>query len=466
MKKVGLVALLAILITAPIIAGGSSEEQEGSGASTLSFWEHFETFSSMNADLFAEYKEKTGIDIEYTLASPDKMTESLYVAYRSNQLPDIFSAPFADVSQLFSEDWIQPMNVDISSFSEEIQSQLFDGLSTKDGKVYSVPLFSPNHVALFFYHPSMVENVPTTYEEFYNECKRIYEESDGKVYGLVLPMTFTDRMDETFENMVSAAGNPVINWNTGEYEWDSEEMIELFALLTRMWDEGLIMPSSVNFNMKEARERWAAGEAAFLIDGIWNVGITKSNFMPELDDFAVADTITPNGEDFMIYKNPSAGVYFISSSSSHPEEATELLMGMLGDEYQVKIANVQDQPPFNLEALEKADVHQSYIDSVNFFNESIGMQPYLGIRNLDALQIQGNMKTVSPTPCEILNGYFSGAITDWEEALHQYNDNLTAARDEAIEKCQKLGLDVSIDDYIFPNFVYGESYTMDKYSEL
>ena len=168
----------------------------------------------------------------------------------------------------------------------------------------------------------------------------------------------------------------------------------------------------------------------------------------------------------MIYKNPSAGVYFISSSSSHPEEATELLMGMLDDEYQVKIANVQDQPPFNLEALEKADVHQSYIDSVNFFNESIGMQPYLGIRNLDALQIQGNMKTVSPTPCEILNGYFSGAITDWETALHQYNDNLTAARDEAIEKCQKLGMDVSINDYIFPNFVYGESYTMEKYSEL
>ena len=65
-----------------------------------------------------------------------------------------------------------------------------------------------------------------------------------------------------------------------------------------------------------------------------------------------------------------------------------------------------------------------------------------------------------------INGYFSGAITDWETALHQYNDNLTAARDEAIEKCQKLGMDVSINDYIFPNFVYGESYTMEKYSEL
>lgn len=463
MKRMLLIALCILAITFPIFAGGSSEKAKG----PLAFWEHFETFTAMNSALFEEFTAETGIKIEYTLASPDKMTDAMYVAYRSNQLPDIFTITVTGgASQMFAENWVAPLTVDMDYFSPDIRSQLFEGLSTYKGKVYSVPLFSQNHCALMYYHPSMVKNVPVTYEDFYNECKRIYEESDGTVYGLVLPMAFTTRIDETLGYFADAAHAPVIEWNTGEYRWDSDEMVELFRLLTKMWDEGLIMPSSVNFNMKEARERWAAGEAAFLIDGIWNVGITKSNFMPELDDFAVCETITPAGEDYMIYSNPPSGVYFIANNSKYQQEATDLILGMIDDEYQIKIANVQDQPPLNLSVLEKADVHQSYVDSVNIFTETMGVKPYLGLRNLDALQIEANMKTVSPSPTEILNGYFSGAIKDWESALHSYNDQLTAARAEAIEKCRQLGYDVSIDDYIFPNFVYGESYTSEKYAEL
>ena len=466
MKKALVITICLFALGVSLFAGGSSEGITKT-KEPLSFWEHFETFSKMNEALFQEFKAEKGIDIEYTLASPDKMTDAMYVAYRSNQLPDIFTVTFVGgASQMFAENWASPLAVGMDHFSKDIQDQLFEGLTTFKGEVYSVPLFSQNHCALMYYAPSLVKNVPSTYEDFYNECKRIYEESNGTVYGLILPMAFTTRINETFMYMMDAAKAPVINWNTGAYQWDSPQMMELFNLLTRMWDEGLIMPSSVNFNMKEARERWAAGEAAFLIDGIWNVGITKNNFMPELDDFAVCETITPHGDDYMIYSDPAAGVYFIANNSDYKQESTELILGMLSDEYQVKIANVQDQPPFNLDALALADVHQSYIDSVDMFTRRMGVKPYLGLRNLDALQIDANMRKVSPTPSEILNGYFSGAIKDWESALHKYNTQLTAARDEAIKKCLSLGYKVSLDDYVFPNFVYGESYTSEKYSEL
>jgi multiple sugar transport system substrate-binding protein len=168
----------------------------------------------------------------------------------------------------------------------------------------------------------------------------------------------------------------------------------------------------------------------------------------------------------MIYINPSNGTYFISSTSNYSEEATDILMKMIGEDFQTKIANVMDQPPFNLSVLETADVAQAYRDSVEIFTKTMGVKPYLGIRNIDALQIEGNMKTVSPSPCEILNGYFAGAVKDWEGALHTYNDQMTTTRNESIKKCQSLGYKVSLDDYIFPNFAYGESYTSDKYAEL
>ena len=468
MKK-ALLCALCLCLPFALFANGASEESSPAKKTPLTFWEHFETFSAMNADLFKDFTAETGLDVEYTLASPDKMLDSMFVAYRSGTLPDIMSMPMqvSESSHMFSEGWFSPLAVDKSYFSQDIQDQMFDGLSTYKGQVYSFPLFSQNHCALLFYHPSMIKECPKSYEEFYQACKKVYKESNGTVYGLVLPMAFTNRMDETFSYLMDAAGNPIMNWYTGEYQYDSAEMIELFSLLAKMWDEGLIMPSSVNFNMKEARERWAAGEAAFMIDGIWNVGITKNNFMPELDDFAVGDVLTPDGnEDYMVYGNPLGGVYFLSANTKYQKEATKLLLAMVGDEYQAKIANVMDQPPFNVNALKVANVHPSYIEGVQIFTEHMATAPYPALRNPNVLKVSSSMKTITPSPCQILQGYFSGALKDWETALHKYNEQITAERNDAIKKANSKGVEVSLNDWIFPNFVYGENYTSDKYADL
>lgn len=458
------------LICTAVFAGGATEGKKATNKA-LTWWEHFETLTAMNEDLFNEFTEKNGIEVEYTLSSPDKMADALLVAYRANQLPDVLSLPFSDVSNIstmFNEGWFQPLSFDSSSLPADIVSNLYEGLTLHDGKVYSLPIFKQNHVALTFYHPSMItkDEVPVTYQEFYESCKKVYEESNGKVYGLVLPMTFTRRMDETFKCLMDAAGKPVVDYMTGEYQYDSDEMIELFALLAKMWDEGLIHPSSVNFNMKQARERWAAGEAAYLIDGIWNVGITKMNFDSELSDFGVAEPIRPEKGEYMIYKVPQGGSYYISSSSRYAEEASSMLLGTLDEEYQIKLANVMDQPPYDLSVLDKADVHSSYIEGCDIFEKDMGNEPYPILKNINTSRVYATMRTISPTPCEILNGYFSGAIKDWKSELSKYNAAMDKERTEAIAKVKASGYEVSLDDWKFPNFVYGESYTNEKYEEL
>lgn len=466
MKKTMLVVLCAFCVVFSLFSNGATEKAK----KPLQWWEHLETFTTMNNDMFSDFTKNTGIEVEYTLASPDKMMDSLLVSYRSNSLPDIFSLPFdgnSILSTMFTEGWFQKLTVDKSYFPKEIQDSMFEGLTLHDGDVYALPMFSQNHCALLFYQPSLTgDKVPVTYEEFYQSCKEVYENSNGKTYGLILPMTFTTRMDETFNYMMDAAQSPVMDYHTGEYRYDSKEMIELFQLLTKMWDEGLIHPSSVNFNMKEARERWAAGEAAYLIDGIWNIGITKKNFNPELKDFEVAEIIRPKNEDYMIYDSPMKGNYFISCTSEYQQEATDLLLTTISEDYQIKVANVMDQPPFNLEVLAKAEVHPTYIEACDIFTNTMGYYPYPILRNKDVAEVTTLMRTISPSPCEILNGYFSGAIKDWESELHKYNDAMTAERELAISKAQAAGFNVSIKDWQYPNFVYGESYTDEKYAEL
>jgi multiple sugar transport system substrate-binding protein len=470
MKKGFCLFLCICLICVSLFASGTAEKKNET-SKALTWWEHFETLTAMNQGVFADFTQNTGIEVEYTLSSPDKMSDAMLVAFRAKQLPDVLSLPFSDVSTIntmFNEGWFQPLSLDIASLPNAVADSLYEGLTLHNGKVYSLPIFGPNHVALTFYHPSMVneDDIPTTYQEFYESCKKVYEESNGKIYGLVLPMTFTTRMDETFKQLMDAAGKPVVDYVTGAYQYNSDEMIELFGLLIRMWDEGLIHPSSVNFNMKQARERWAAGEAAYLIDGIWNVGITKMNFDSDLSDFAVTEPLRPEVGDYMIYKVPNAGTYYVSSSSRYADEASSMLLRMLDEEYQIKLADVMDQPPVDLSVLEKADVHPSYIEGCDIFTQSMGNEPYPILKNINTSRVYAAMRTISPTPCEILNGYFSGAIKDWKSELSKYNTAMEKERNIAIEKVKADGYAISLEDWKFPNFVYGESYTNEKYKEL
>ena len=73
------------------------------------------------------------------------------------------------------------------------------------------------------------------------------------------------------------------------------------------------------------------------------------------------------------------------------------------------------------------------------------------------------MKDIHPNPAEILQGYYAGAVKDWKSELIKYNSAITAERERAIEKLQAEGVDVSIEDWIFPNYKYGETFTTDKY---
>jgi multiple sugar transport system substrate-binding protein len=73
------------------------------------------------------------------------------------------------------------------------------------------------------------------------------------------------------------------------------------------------------------------------------------------------------------------------------------------------------------------------------------------------------MKDVHPNLGEIAQGAFSGDVTDIKAALTTFNDQMTAERDAAIAAVQAEGGEVSIEDWIFADWVAGEDFTSDKY---
>lgn len=471
MKRLVLFLLVAFL-SVGLFAHGTTESASPSdatkGQKTIEWWDQFLPLAELHRTLWDKAEAETGVPVVYTQYDAAKLKESLMLAYRTGSCPDVFSQVFGNQTKaMYDEGWFSSLSVTKEELPSYIQDSLFEGYTMFDGKVYSFPTMSINHVAPLWYLTNVVspDQVPHTYEEARKVAKEITKKSGNSVYGFVVPIAFTERMNATFEDMMMASGSPGwIDWNTGAYQYDSPAAQEVFQFFVDLWDDGSILPASINLNMRSARERWAAGEAAFIIDGSWNVGVVKSSFPTVLDYVDVAEPIRKDASSpYWIYKTPPQASFFISSNSDCVKEATQTLMKFMGKDYYIALAENMDQPPLDLSAVAEANVHPSYKKVCDMFAKTMLYRPDPLLRNLDVSKVTTEMRDIHPTPAEIYQGYCSGALTDWKAELKKYNDSMTAERNRAIKKVQDQGYNVSLNDWIFPNFVYGENFSSDKY---
>lgn len=470
MKKnmLALLVLSIFLITALFAAGAQEKTPAAPEKVTIEWWDHFLPLAELHKRLFAESESETGVPIVYSQYDPAKQSEALLLAFRTNSTPDVFSKtmPVSEIA-MYKEGWFSPMAIDKKDLPQYIQDALFEGYTLFDGKVYSFPSMSINHNALlWFYNDEITSNqVPKTFDEARALARKITKNSGGKKYGFVVPIAFTQRMNDTIEDLMMASGSPGwIDWKTGEYQYASDAAFAVFEFLTGLYDDGSVHPASVNLDMRAARERWAADEAAMLIDGSWNIGVVKTSFPEIYDRVGVAEPLRVNAtQPYMIYKTPPKGNFFISSNSDAVDAATHTLMKLMGEEYYIALAERMDQPPLDLSAVAKANVHPSYIKACEIFSTTMGYRPDPILKNLDIALVNVEMREIHPNPAEILQGYYSGAIKDWKSELIKYNKAITAERERAVKKVQADGGNVSLDDWKYPKYVYGQSFLTEMY---
>lgn len=471
MKKI-VTFLLVLSIVTCLFANGASDATSApiqeKKQKTIEWWDQFLPLANLHRTLWDKAEAETGVPVVYTQYDAAKLKEALMLAHRTGSCPDVFSQVFGNQTKaMYDEGWFSPLAVDASALPPYIQDSLFEGYTMFDGKVYSFPTMSINHVAPLWYLTNVVSpnQIPRTFKEAREIAQKITKDSGGSVYGFVVPIGFTERMNATFEDMMMASGSPGwIDWNTGAYQYDSQTAQDVFQFFVDLWDDGSILPASVNLNMRSARERWAAGEAAFLIDGSWNVGVVKSSFPEVLNYVDVAEPIRKDASrPYWIYKTPPQASFFISSNSDCVKEATQTLLQFMGKDYYIGLAENMDQPPLDLSVVEEANVHPSYKKVCEMFAKTMLYRPDPLLKNLDVAKVTTEMRDIHPNPAEIYQGYCSGAISDWKTELKKYNAAMTMERDRAIKKVKGEGYNVSLDDWIFPNFVYGRNFSSDMY---
>lgn len=440
---------------------------------TVTWWDVFQPLIPLHEKMWAEFAAANPGTVAYTGMNPSDMMQALQLANRSNQMPDVFNVPAGidQVNVLQANGWFAPLS-DSFTFDKPFQQEvLAEGFTTFGGKLYSFPLFSfrQTSTSLWYFREGMTaagldaETGPQTWEDARAAANAATK--DGK-YGIILPLQFVDRMAVHLTDLAQSAGAPgAIDWKTGEYAYASQPYIDALNFLLGFQQDGSLHPASSSLDARQGRARWAAGESLMFFDGPWNSGVLNNSFKDVIDGIDAVRVPYPAAAaaNSFTYRGPQVGTFFLSAQSANVEMASQVLQQLTSEDYYVGLAERMDQPPLDLSAVEKANVHPAYRKMVSGYASYVRLAPDPLIRNPQVAQVYAEMKPVTPGLGEIIQGAFSGAFSDPKPLLQQFADQMTAERARAVEVAKAKGAAVSVDDWKFDAWVPGEDFTADKY---
>jgi len=473
----GAVAAAALLGEArPATAGGQQ-------AVSLRWWDHFAPLEPLHRQIFDRYAaEHPGVQVEYTLYNLPELGQALQLAFNSGQAPDVHAIASLNVPtpRLVAEGWFAPIG---DYVGEEFVGRfppglLLEGLHTFDGKLYSFPLFSfRSHATLLWFNKRMMEEAgvdpevgPRTWDEFRSAAAAMTEAGGGRSFGWIQAIQLADRLGVQVADLAQLAGAPNgaaggFDPATGEYIYHTEPFLQAIEFLTSLQADGSLFPASTSLDARTARARFAAGAAGMNFDGPWSIGVVNNDYPDFLDQIGVAPAPVPDaGRSAFIGRGPIGGDFWVSSQSPRPEVAADLLQNFNTPEYYVSLAERMDQPPLGEGAVAQANVHPAYAEALGFFAEQVRLAPSPLVKNPAVAEVLAEMTDVRPNLGEIVQGVFGGVDTDLPAALKDYSDKLAAERERAIAAARGRGVEVSLDDWVFPNWDPAQDYTADAYA--
>ncbi|TDD23122.1 ABC transporter substrate-binding protein [Nonomuraea diastatica] len=169
--------LMGVMAAAACGGGGTGS---GGSAGKLTWWDAQESGKEAKEALLKKFAESPGgIPVEYTHVSAAKFPQAIQLAKQSKQLPDIHVnvGITAEVEQLIKDGWVAPLELGDAAV-ERLKGDLYEGMHTFDGKVYSWPIYHiRQYMTVNWFDTTMVAKAgldpntpPATYDEFRAAC--------------------------------------------------------------------------------------------------------------------------------------------------------------------------------------------------------------------------------------------------------------------------------------------------------
>jgi multiple sugar transport system substrate-binding protein len=421
-------------------------------------------------------KAHPNIKIEYDSLGQD-LAELLAVGVQSGDAHDVLPTNAGILApQAVKEGWIAPFDDIMPDFEQwkasYPENTFLTGINVFDDKTYVLPMYASKlHRKLLFYSSERMQETgydpaakTLSWDEFRDAAKKA---TTGGNYGFISAggpgATFVETLAE-----ISGASGGEFNWQTGEFNYTSDQYLAAIELMQAMNDDGSFLPGMASMTDTDVRARFPEGRAAMYISGIWNVSIWEQA-APDFQ-FGVANAPAQNPDElYPISIVPGSGEgYFIYGGSEYKEIAASLMrfIGSVEGAVALKEISKAVNPVAFPEANRIVDHSDNGRRALEINDAQLRLRPAPVVRNLDATLVDMERRPVTPNLNDIVNGIFSGQVDDPKAAMQDLQDRANAELDRAIKAAQDGGAQVSRDDWVFPNWDPTQDYGVDMYEGL
>ncbi len=279
--------------------------------------------------------QNPGITIEPTRYAYDDFKPAILTALAGGDVPDTARMDIAWVSEFANQGALMQLDGVMDGF-EALAEGTFPGpLSTNywQGHYYGLPQNTNTQVLLWNkadFEAAGVD-VPTTMDEFAEAACALT--SGEEQYGYALGGTYFWAPAPVFYAMGGKIVDDGITTATGYI--NGPESVAAFTMLVDLYNQGCISPNLLGGGIGTA-DGHATGLYAMIIDGPWMVDIYKGNY----PDFEVNFALIPTGADGTTSSVVGGEDAVIFEGSANPDAAMKWLAFLLGEESQLKMAEV------------------------------------------------------------------------------------------------------------------------------
>lgn len=412
-----------------------------------------------------------------------RINEVVPLGVRNNTAPDMFQKPQnVPVQVMVNEGWVAPLDDIIPDFQEWKKNYpagaFIPGVHVFNGKTYSWTFTSSRsqYGHLLFFDSALMSKAevdPTaerlTWDTFRSTAKKITDQGDGNSYGLFIGGS--GKLGSLTMELAQLAGlaGGEMDFSTGEYNFTKPLLRDAIDLMLAIKDDGSMFPGYISLTQNEVDARFPQGKAGMTFSGAWDI----PNWERDAPDYeyGLAMPPMPNSEEFHHtgFTEGTAAPLYAYANSKYPEITGELLRYMGSVEGQVMLI-ILTKGIFSSE-IEEANEKARGSDLVSGKAKKAGeimadlrvISPLPQQANPDVAEVILAQKKVQPSFDDVMQGIFSGQVSDIDKALQDLQDRMDKSLDDAIAAAQKKGADVSRDDWVFSNWDPESDYTLDMY---
>ncbi|MBC7234600.1 MAG: extracellular solute-binding protein [Chloroflexi bacterium] len=420
------------------------------------------------------------IEIKMDGADPSKYNEATQLLFKGGTPPDVFWKFNLSMPEMLDNNMIQPYPEDAQNYimGAYPKSMFLEGINTWEGKLYGFWPVGPKTATRVLYINNKLLDAagiepPKTWGEFREAAKKLTEAGKGQSYGLIIggksPWDYTALVGilaTTAGPMAGVDENTCMDWTAARMTIGDDYLVAALKLCLDMQQEGSLFPGFSTISHTEARAGLANGWAGMYLGGWWDAGAYNTQF-PDFDYSIMTPPINDAGR--MGYNHGSTFIdrVYVSKEAKHLDAIAKFLKFKFGPAYQRGWARngwFTTLP----EANEPDNIADPKVQALFKISEDIRTVPEPIARNAQQAKVTAERKALHPNWGELLGGAFTGQVSldDYRVQSKDYADKWRAELERAINEVKGRGVNVSIDDWIFPNWDPNKDYTTDMYGAL